>query len=330
MANTIEVSRTRIDQITMDLVKLLRDRELLSIEISKAKAEKGIGILDKNRETVVLEKARDAAVRFGADQKSVDKIFRVLINDSKRIQKRVLLEQQVTELVSKHDSRTIPLNNDNKIVSINNVDFALPKGLLHQFADIARNAFGKSKKQSDMENHVKGDTLHLLFHDGELAGFASYIKYEYHGKAILYLNGIAINKNYQKNGLFYGSLSTALGEVNPDYLTMRTQSIVVYRATQNLVSCVYPNTNAPEAEAIEIGKYVASKLGMNSYLADQFVERGTYGKSLYGHVPTVDNLELLHLFNSKLGMDNGRGDSIVIVCPINKGHAGLSSVVRGD
>ena len=113
---------------------------------------------------------------------------------------------------------------------------------LDELIAIARNGFGTEMTREDIVNHIINiDILYLLKYKNELVGFSSYDLHEFNGNKILYLSGIVLRRDMQKNGFFKDTNKIALSEIKPKYFTMKTQNPVIYGATKNLVSKIYPN-----------------------------------------------------------------------------------------
>lgn len=80
--NKIKDLRLKIDEVDEKLLELVIKRLQIVQEIGRAKNEEGIGIIDKNREEVVLEKLTTQAEKKGIDPEIVKKIWKVLIEIS--------------------------------------------------------------------------------------------------------------------------------------------------------------------------------------------------------------------------------------------------------
>lgn len=200
------------------------------------------------------------------------------------------------------------------------------KGLVR----IAKSGFGPQMTEADVRVHVLGgDFVHLLRVDKKEVGFAAYRRFEAgEGKnkegsgqeregTILYLAGIVVDGEHQGMGLFGLSLGNAIRENRPSYVALRTQNPVVYHRLlrSEHISAVYPNVSGELASPMimQVAEIVAERLGMEGMDRHTFVERGTYGQSLYQNNPVSSNEAANDFFRSRLGIKVGRGDSVLLI-----------------
>lgn len=81
----IEHWRKEIDEIDVELLRLLNVRARLALKVGALKKAASLPITDLERERVVLERLRE--INSGPlDQRAVDKLFRRIILESKRIE----------------------------------------------------------------------------------------------------------------------------------------------------------------------------------------------------------------------------------------------------
>jgi hypothetical protein len=189
--------------------------------------------------------------------------------------------------------------------------------LVDTLLTIARNGFGTEVTRDDVENHVlKVDKLYLASLDDKVIGFSSYNMFDIDSKNILYLNGIVVLRDHQKNGLFYKINNDILSKDNYDYLVMRTQNPVIYAATQKIVKEIYPNGKAAPEDIKSIARKTAiDYLKMKDFDEETFVGRNTYGVCMYDKVPHHSRGD--NLFNDKLKLNYESGDTILIVGTLN-------------
>lgn len=84
----IQKKRKKLDQITEDMVKIIRKRNKVVLEIGKVKKQIGLPITNLKRDKEVIEKAKLISVRKGVDPDIVEKIMRILMKYAKKIQKK--------------------------------------------------------------------------------------------------------------------------------------------------------------------------------------------------------------------------------------------------
>lgn len=180
------------------------------------------------------------------------------------------------------------------------------ESVIRELAAITRDGFGSDMAYDDAKHHIlSGDVLHLFRREGRLAGFASYNSYEFAGKRLLYFSGVVVRRRYQGNGFCSFSMESELGLTSPAYMVMRTQSAVMYSIATRY-GTTFPSLEEPNRDAMEVGSFIAGKLGMRSYDPAEFVERGTYGKSLYTDIPVSGDGAANGLFATKLRIDHLR------------------------
>lgn len=84
----LEAIRTRIANVDARIVQAVAQRMRLSSKIGHTKSMKGIEIESKEVERIVLQRACDRAAELGLEQELVERIFELLIEYSKRQQRR--------------------------------------------------------------------------------------------------------------------------------------------------------------------------------------------------------------------------------------------------
>ena len=90
---SLEALRGQIDGIDEELVTLLLERFRVSEEIARAKAAAGYRVTDEDRESYVLEHVKQtaaASAEGGVYDDALERIFRLLIEESKGRQRQVI------------------------------------------------------------------------------------------------------------------------------------------------------------------------------------------------------------------------------------------------
>jgi chorismate mutase/prephenate dehydratase len=82
----IDDLRKEIDQIDVQLVKILAKRMELSSEIGREKEAAGIKVHQKTREVAVLDSAKLLANSLGLSEDLVTDIYALIFNESRRLQ----------------------------------------------------------------------------------------------------------------------------------------------------------------------------------------------------------------------------------------------------
>ena len=78
--------RRQIDGIDKEVIKLLGRRMKLVLKLGKLKKKEGAPVQDKKRETEMLKKLEKQAKKLGLDVKFVNKIYKDILKESRKIQ----------------------------------------------------------------------------------------------------------------------------------------------------------------------------------------------------------------------------------------------------
>ncbi len=82
-------ARIEVDRTTHDLVELIKKRDDAARKIAHAKKSLGMHIIDREREEFVLRQARKIASRRKVDPGLVNRILRILILHSRKLQRKI-------------------------------------------------------------------------------------------------------------------------------------------------------------------------------------------------------------------------------------------------
>ena len=85
--NQLVLLRKKIDKVDNQLVTLLAKRMRIVNQIKKAKNKGKLPIADKKREVQILRKAKGKAKKLGLRGNFIEKLLKLIIRESKRIQK---------------------------------------------------------------------------------------------------------------------------------------------------------------------------------------------------------------------------------------------------
>lgn len=99
MNTPLEKKRKEIDAIDASVVDLLNRRASLAREISGLKLSAGLPIADVSRENDVLDRVA-AATAEPSDLDAMERIFRVILRESRHIQAQIRSEIAVAEVQS--------------------------------------------------------------------------------------------------------------------------------------------------------------------------------------------------------------------------------------
>ncbi|MBV8855868.1 MAG: chorismate mutase [Acidobacteria bacterium] len=90
---TIEDWRVEIDKIDAELLRLLNARAEIAVRVGESKRVAGLSVLNRGREREVVERARRGN-RGPLDGDAVERLFRAVIRESRRLQTQLAAEAQ--------------------------------------------------------------------------------------------------------------------------------------------------------------------------------------------------------------------------------------------
>ena len=88
--NTDKIVKLRgeIDALTTRLLKLIAERQNVSVAIGALKVEQGLPLYSEDRESQLLEKFRIDAVRMDLDPDYIEELMRVVLAHSRAAQRK--------------------------------------------------------------------------------------------------------------------------------------------------------------------------------------------------------------------------------------------------
>ena len=86
----MEEHRKKINKVDSEIIKLLAKRRELSREIVNLKNQKQGSVRDKNREKELLTQLVELGKKEGLDSDFVTKVFHEIIDDSVKLQNKIL------------------------------------------------------------------------------------------------------------------------------------------------------------------------------------------------------------------------------------------------
>lgn len=90
---TIEDWRVEIDKIDAELLRLLNARAEIAVRVGESKRVAGLSVLNRGREREVIGRARRDN-RGPLDGDAVERLFRAVIRESRRLQTQLATEAQ--------------------------------------------------------------------------------------------------------------------------------------------------------------------------------------------------------------------------------------------
>lgn len=79
--------RNNIIKIDKEIISLLGKRMKLALKIGGFKKKNGLPIQDKDREAKLIDIYKKSAVKSGLDETFIDKLFRNIFRESRKIQR---------------------------------------------------------------------------------------------------------------------------------------------------------------------------------------------------------------------------------------------------
>jgi len=83
--------RKKIDFLDNELIKIITKRMSLMPKIAQIKKEEGLSTFDADREIYLLADRMQVAKELGLDPKMIEKIFKILLNGSRKIQEEIIV-----------------------------------------------------------------------------------------------------------------------------------------------------------------------------------------------------------------------------------------------
>jgi len=90
---TIEDWRVEIDKIDAELLRLLNASAEIAVRVGESKRVAGLSVLNRGREREVIDRAR-ANNRGPLDGEAVERLFRAVIRESRRLQTQLAAEPE--------------------------------------------------------------------------------------------------------------------------------------------------------------------------------------------------------------------------------------------
>jgi chorismate mutase/prephenate dehydrogenase len=84
----LEKLRTRINEADYKIVQLVARRQSYMPEVAVIKRKEKIAIFQPEREVSVLASKKVLAKKFGVSERLIESIFRLILKDSRRIQRK--------------------------------------------------------------------------------------------------------------------------------------------------------------------------------------------------------------------------------------------------
>jgi hypothetical protein len=167
--------------------------------------------------------------------------------------------------------------------------------------------------RDDTQNHVySSESLYVAVSSNKISGYVVTKMLE-NGAigSILYLSGVIISPASQGNHFGGELIKAIISQHNPRFVTLRTQSPIMYECFSKVCGNVYPchKDNGPSQAKIA-ADFTAKNLNMANYNPALAIEKGTYGSSLYGIEPVSKNVAIETWFKERINLK--KGDSMIL------------------
>ena len=84
--SNIDQLRNKIDEITLEMLKLLRERTEISKQIGELKKNSGLGVFDEARDEQLRKEVNELCQKIGLDESLGKKFLNFLLNESIKVQ----------------------------------------------------------------------------------------------------------------------------------------------------------------------------------------------------------------------------------------------------
>jgi chorismate mutase/prephenate dehydratase len=93
-ANDLEATRRRLDEVDDAILERLADRRALVRRVLEIKERGGLELRDGSREDTLVGRLSDRATKRGLDRLLVERVYREILADSRRLQAEILVDHQ--------------------------------------------------------------------------------------------------------------------------------------------------------------------------------------------------------------------------------------------
>lgn len=144
----------------------------------------------------------------------------------------------------------------------------------------------------------------------------AFVSYRTVDGEIIYLSGVVTAPPYQGKGVASDIIRWATKREEVKWLAARTQNPAMCESLKRVCDQISPSLSGetPPENHMRRGERIAKMLGMSQYDRTAMIEKGTYGKSLYGEkiCPTLDDDIVLNAaFKEMVKAEDG--DAMIVI-----------------
>lgn len=158
----IEEHRKKIEEITLEMIKLLKTRTDIAKQIGDAKANLGMTVTDEEREDALRSQVTKLCKEIDLDQSTASKFLNLLLNESVKVQS----DNKQTHLSVFLKAKALE-EEGKKIIhlEVGEPDFQPPKEVKTALAEVYDKGYGKygpTKGITELRNEISLHENHLL------------------------------------------------------------------------------------------------------------------------------------------------------------------------
>lgn len=134
----IDTLRNQMDEITLEMVRLLKKRTDVALEIGRIKKETGMPVTDEAREDALRQKVADLCGEIGLDGSAASRYLNSLLNESVRVQS----EGRQTHLTMFHRAKELERQGKNIVhMEVGEPDFEPPAAVSEALASACQKGY---------------------------------------------------------------------------------------------------------------------------------------------------------------------------------------------
>ena len=201
--------------------------------------------------------------------------------------------------------------------------------LVREIYKLCKEGFHQAGDQDfkrDVINHVMNEEKICLVFENKMSSLTAsnvkqnplvaFVSYRTVDGEMIYLSGVVTAPPHQGKGVASEMIRWSAKMEDVKWFAARTQNPAMRESLKRVCDQISPPLSGerPPENHMSRGERIARMLGMSRYDRTAMIEKGTYGKSLYGEevCPTLDNDIVLNAaFRRIVKVENG--DSMIVI-----------------